>query len=138
MVEKVLQRERSVSVKRCRRGRSLIFKKYYECTMPHYYASFEDQQQYELNLLYKDLKDLPNIIQLQAHFHDLRGRLTLVLPDLGTNAYPSTKEGSVSYMKQMLFALKHLWNREIVHCNIKGGSQPNAIFDSCGKLTDPH
>ena len=38
-------------------------------------------------------------------------------------------------MRQMLSALQHLWNREIVHCNIKGGNKPNAIVDCRGKLT---
>ena len=102
--------------------------------MPTYHASLADQQEYELNLLYKDLKDLPNIMQIQAHFHD-RGVLTMVLPDLGVNVYPSTKGGIVGYMRQMLFALQQLWNRDIVHCNIKGGKKPNAIYDFRGKLT---
>ncbi|CAE7738973.1 ANP1 [Symbiodinium sp. CCMP2456] len=133
--EKELHRESSVSVERRRcRDRPYVFKQYFESTMPTH-RSLDDQLAYELSLYYKDLKGLSNVVQIQTHFYDPTQTLTFVFPDLGTNKYPTDRCGIVSYMRQMLLALDALWNRDIVHCNIKGGPKPNAIFDSRGKLT---
>lgn len=134
-VQDEVHRESDVLVERClHRGRFMIFKKYLSSTMPTH-QSLEDQQVYELNLYYKDLKGLRNVVQIEAHFHDPLGNLTFVFPDLGVNIYPREKPGIVSYMRQLLNGLDALWQKEIVHCNIKGGSKPNAIFDATGRLT---
>ena len=133
--EQQLHREASVSVERCRcRGKPMVFKKYLENTMPTH-CSLQDQQIYELNLYYKELRGLNNIVQILGHFWDECCHLTFVFPDLGANVYPTDPDGIVSHMKQLLTALNALWHREIIHCNIKGGSKPNAIFDSTGRLT---
>ncbi|CAE7898791.1 Map3k2 [Symbiodinium microadriaticum] len=133
--ETELHRGSGVSVERRRcRGRPVIFKKYFQSTMPTH-QSLQEQVAYELSLYYKDLKGLSNVVQIETHFYDPFHNLTLVFPDLGTNQYPRDRSGITSYMRQMLLALDGLWKREIVHCNIKGGPKPNAIFDSGGKLT---
>lgn len=134
-VQDEVHRGSKVLVERClHKGRSKIFKKYLRSTMPTH-QSLEDQQVYELNLYYKDLKGLRNVVQIEAHFHDFYGHLTFVFPDLGVNIYPREKPGIMSYMQQLLHGLDALWHKEIVHCNIKGGSKPNAIFDVTGRLT---
>ncbi|CAE7371104.1 MAPKKK3 [Symbiodinium sp. CCMP2592] len=133
--EKELHRESSVSVERRRcRDRPFVFKQYLENTMPTH-RSLDEQLAYELSLYYTDLRGLSNVVQIQTHFYDPSHTLTFVFPDLGANKYPADRCGIVSYMRQMLLALDALWNRDIVHCNIKGGSKPNAIFDTRGKLT---
>lgn len=134
-VQDEVHRESDVLVERClHRGRFMIFKKYLSSTMPTH-QSLEDQQVYELNLYYKDLQGLRNVVQIEAHFYDPDGNLTFVFPDLGVNMYPRRKPGIVSYMRQLLNGLDALWHKDIVHCNIKGGPKPNAIFDATGRLT---
>lgn len=133
--ERELHRESSVSVERCRCGdRPVVFKRYLRSTMPTH-RNLLEQQVYELNLYYKELKGISNVVQIHGHFFDPLHTMTFVFPDLGTNHYPKDTYGMISYMRQMLVALDALWRRQIVHCNIKGGSKPNAIFDSHGKLT---
>ncbi|CAE7759196.1 MAP3K19, partial [Symbiodinium sp. CCMP2456] len=133
--ERELHRESTVSVERCRCGdRPVVFKKYLRGTMPTY-RNLLEQQVYELNLYYKDLKGISTVVQIHGHFFDPLHNMTFVFPDLGTNHYPTNTDGMISYMRQMLVGLDALWRRNIVHCNIKGGSKPNASFDSHGKLT---
>ncbi|CAK9072423.1 unnamed protein product [Durusdinium trenchii] len=135
VTESELHREESVLVERCRcKNRRLVFKKYFSSTMPTH-ESLHDQLVYELNLYYKDLKGLRNVIQIESHFYDSLRNLTFVFPDLGPNIYPVDRSGIISYMRQLLVALDHLWHRGVIHCNIKGGLKPNAIFDRNGKLT---
>lgn len=100
-----------------------------------WHDSLLEQQLYEMNMYYQDLKGLPNVVQLEGHFQDPYGNLTFGFPDLGVNIYPRDKAGIVSYMQQLLNGLNTLWHKDIVHCNIKGGKKPNAIFDSAGRLT---
>ena len=134
-VQDELQREPSVLVERVlHKGRFTIFKKYMRGTMP-WHDSLLDQQVYELNMYYQDLKGLCNVVQLEGHFQDPSGNLTFVFPELGVNMYPRHKAGIVSYVQQLLNGLDALWHKEIVHCNIKGGEKPNAIFDAAGRLT---
>ena len=99
------------------------------------HRSLDEQRVYELNLYYKDLKGLSNTLQIQGHFFDGFNNLTFVFPYLGVNVYPTNRRGKISYMRQLLVALDALWRHHIIHCNIKGGSKPNAIFDITGKLT---
>ena len=134
-VQEELHREPIVLVERCiHKGRSMILKRYMRDTMS-WHDSLLEQQLYEMNMYYQDLKGLPNVVQLEGHFQDPYGNLTFVFPDLGVNIYPRHKAGIVSYMRQLLHGLNALCQNDIVHCNIKGGEKPNAIFDSAGRLT---
>lgn len=140
-VEEELHRESTVLVERRmdRQGKRWVFKKYLhdnadEGQIVPMHSSRQDQLAYEVCLYLKELKNVPKMIQLEAFFHE-EGVLTMVFPDLGVNRYPSDASAIQSYMKQLLEALSFLWQLGIVHCNIKGGSKPNAIFDHCGKLT---
>ena len=134
-VQEEVHKEPIVLVERCiHKGRSMILKKYLRSRMS-WHDSLLEQQLYEMNMYYQDLKGLPNVVQLEGHFQDPYGNLTFVFPDLGVNIYPRHKAGIVSYMQQLLNGLNALWHKDIVHCNIKGGRNPNAIFDSAGRLT---